>query len=153
MMSWLQRVGEPLPEAVASAESARAVFKIAAVAKVAKAKADKQASQAEAKAAKAAAGSGGGKSASTSRVHQLVAVNANERDEKVSRLVARGPDGTKGFHTTESGGRWTGVEAWVVSHLNNTSMHTASAASSRFQLMPSETTFTLLSVSPRLVRH
>lgn len=127
MMCWSQRVGAALPEAIAAAEAATAAFKAAAsndkaarAAKKAKAtKADKQASKDDAKVAKAAAGGGGGKSSSSAqvaKVHQPAAVNTNERDEKVSRLVARGPDGTKGFHTTESGKRWTGVEAWVVSH-------------------------------------
>lgn len=92
----LQRVGEPLPEAVAAAESARAAFKAAA-------------SLTKLEAA-GAASSGNGTDSSAGGA----SVNTNERDEKVSRLVARGPDGTKGFHTTVDGKRWTGVEAWVV---------------------------------------
>ena len=95
----LQRVGEPLPEAVAAAESAREAFE-----------ASKANKQEEATAAR--------------RVHETsssatdagdASVNTNDKDDKVSRLVARGPDGTRGFHTTVDGKRWTGVEAWVVS--------------------------------------
>ena len=96
----LQRVGEPLPEAVAAAESAREAFE-----------ASKTNNKQE-------------DSSATRRVHDSsssatdagdASVNTNDKDDKVSRLVARGPDGTRGFHTTVDGKRWTGVEAWVVS--------------------------------------
>ena len=92
----LQRVGEPLPEAIAAAESARAAFKAAA-------------SSTKLEAATAAY-SGNGTDSSAAGA----SINTNERDERVSRLVARGPDGTRGFHTCVDGKRWTGVEAWVV---------------------------------------
>ena len=101
----MQRVGEPLPEAIAAAESARAAFKAAAASAAAtKADATITATRHKEFSASDADSRTGGAS-----------VNTNERDEKVSRLVARGPDGTRGFHTTVDGKRWTGVEAWVVS--------------------------------------
>ena len=100
----MQRVGEPLPEAIAAAESARAAFTAAA------------ASGAATKADANTASRHHEPSASDADSHAAGAsVNTNEKDEKVSRLVARGPDGTRGFHTTVDGKRWTGVEAWVVS--------------------------------------
>lgn len=100
----MQRVGEPLPEAIAAAESARAAFKAAAAsAGATKVDATVATRHQESSSSDADSHAGGN------------SVNTNERDEKVSRLVARGPDGTRGFHTTVDGKRWTGVEAWVVS--------------------------------------
>ena len=98
----MQRLEEPLPEAIAAAESARAAFEAAASANATKSEAAAGTRHQESTANVATSHVGSG------------SVNANERDEKVSRLVARGPDGTKGFHTTVDGKRWTGVEAWVV---------------------------------------
>lgn len=91
-----------MPEAIASAESARAAFKAAAA--TIDTKGD-------------AANAAGHHESGVSSTDTRTSVNANERDEKVSRLVARGPDGTRGFHTTVDGKRWTGVEAWVVSDI------------------------------------
>ena len=106
----LQRLGEPLAEAIASAETARAAFQAAAAAKPKKGKTETASQQAGG----GGGGGGGGSNSANSAGGGSATVNNNERDEKVSRLVARGPDGTRGFHTTESGKRWTGVEAWVV---------------------------------------
>ena len=113
----LQRLGEPLAEAIASAETARAAFQAAAAAKPKKGKtetASQQAGGGGGGGSGGGGGGGGGSNSANSAGGGSATVNNNERDEKVSRLVARGPDGTRGFHTTESGKRWTGVEAWVV---------------------------------------
>eukprot|EP01046_Picozoa_sp_COSAG06_P022373 COSAG06_NODE_1733_length_8551_cov_24.707170_3_plen_190_part_00 len=114
----LQRLGEPLAEAIASAETARAAFQAAAAAKPKKGKTETASQQAGGGGGGGGSGGGGGGGGGSNSANSAgggsATVNNNERDEKVSRLVARGPDGTRGFHTTESGKRWTGVEAWVV---------------------------------------
>ena len=85
---FLQRQGEPTAEAIANAATARP-------GRTENARDDLQVAAAAEEPPSAA---GGG---------------ATDKDEKVNRRVARGPDGTRGFHTTESGARWTGSEAWV----------------------------------------
>ena len=83
---FVQRQGEPTAEAIANAANARP-------GRTENARDDSAAVAAAAEERPSAAGGG-----------------ATDKDEKVNRRVARGPDGTRGFHTTESGARWTGSE-------------------------------------------